>query len=200
MLSIVDYKAGNLKSVHNALSYLDIPHFISDDPDKLRNGDRLIFPGVGHARAAMAQLQAQGIADMLVDYAKSGKPMMGLCLGSQVLLDHSAEGDVATLGIIGGQVELFSPSIGLKIPHMGWNQVYPSLTHPLFAGIPSGSSFYFVHSYYTAPADRANELCSTEYGGQFSSGVCKDNVCAVQFHPERSGRWGLKMLANFGKM
>ncbi|MDR2869847.1 MAG: imidazole glycerol phosphate synthase subunit HisH [Deferribacteraceae bacterium] len=200
-IAVVDYKAGNLTSVCNALTHIGADHFVSSDPDKLRLGDRLIFPGVGHAKSAMARLKETGIADMLTSYANSGKAMLGICLGSQVLLDHSEEGDTDTLGIILGQVKLFSPSIGLKIPHIGWNQVYPAGNpHPLFKDIPDGSSFYFVHSYYTAVADASNTLCTTDYGGTFCSGVRQGNVCAVQFHPEKSGKWGLKMLENFSRM
>lgn len=197
-IAVVDYKAGNLKSVENALIYLGIDHFISDDPDKLRKGDKLIFPGVGHAKSAMSRLHSSGIAEMLKEYAASGKPLMGICLGSQVLLEHSEEGDTATLGIIPGSTKLLK-SDTLKIPHMGWNQVQPAVKHALFDGIPDGSSFYFVHSYYTVPAKADNALCRTEYGETFTSGVYQDNVCAVQFHPEKSGKWGLRMLENFSK-
>ena len=127
-IAVVDYKAGNLKSVENALQYLGVNHFISDDPDKLRQGDKLIFPGVGHAKAAMDKLQSSGIAEMLKEYASSGKAMMGICLGSQILLDHSEEGNTALLGIIPGKTKLFK-SDELKIPHIGWNQVNPAIRH-----------------------------------------------------------------------
>lgn len=195
-IAVVDYHAGNLRSVANALDFLHADFFISDDPEKLKLGDKMIFPGVGNAASAMNTLRGLGLAGMIKEYAATGKPLFGICLGSQILLDHSEEGDTQCLGIISGQAKLLK-SDTLKIPQIGWNQVYNRSGHYLFQGIDDGASFYFVHSYYTVPERAVYTLCETEYGIIYASGVYRDNVCAVQFHPERSGKWGLKMLENF---
>ncbi len=195
-IAVVDYHAGNLRSVTNALNFLNADFFISDDPAKLKLGDKMIFPGVGNAASAMDTLHGLGLAGMIKEYAATGKPLFGICLGSQILLDHSEEGDTQCLGIISGQAKLLK-SDTLKIPQIGWNQVYKRSNHYLFQGIDDGAPFYFVHSYYTVPEHAAHALCETEYGISYASGIHRDNVCAVQFHPERSGKWGLKMLENF---
>ncbi|MDR2883997.1 MAG: imidazole glycerol phosphate synthase subunit HisH [Deferribacteraceae bacterium] len=194
-IAVIDYKAGNLRSVENALKHLGIRYFISSDPSELAKGDKLLFPGVGHARSAMENLNRLGIADMMRAFAATGKHLFGICLGSQVMLNHSDEGDTDCLGLIEGNTRLFNLP-DLKVPHMGWNQVYQSVDHPIFKGIPDGASFYFVHSYYTDAAPE-NALCRTDYGINYPSGIFKDNIIAVQFHPEKSGENGLKMLKNF---
>jgi glutamine amidotransferase len=194
-VAVVNYKAGNLRSVANALTYLDADFFISGDPDALAKSDKMILPGVGHAGSAMNTLISYGIDAALDDYRKSGRPIFGICLGSQLFLERSEEGDTPCLGYIHGVCQRF-PKSELKVPQMGWNNVY-HLGHKLFNGIPSGAAYYFVHSYYTNPADSSDILCTTEYGFKYASGLVKDNLVSVQFHPERSGKWGLKALSNF---
>ena len=197
-LGVIDYKAGNLKSVENALRFLGADILVSSDPDRLFAADKLIFPGVGHAKSAMNRLSETGLSEMLTSYISKGNPLLGICLGSQILLESSEEGETSCLGIIKGRSKVFE-SAHLKVPQIGWNTVTPVSPHPIFRGIEKCAHFYFVHSYYTAPAEPANVLCTTEYGQSFASGLVKDNVCAVQFHPERSGEAGLKMLDNFIK-
>ena len=196
---VVDYDAGNLKSVETALRYLGADFFVSGNPSDFSSADRLIFPGVGEAGAAMAVLSRTGLDKMITDFHHSGKPLLGICLGCQIVLSHSEEGNTVCLGLVDGEVKRFPPATGLKVPHMGWNQVtWPSSArHPLFNGIPESSSFYFVHSYYPSPADTAIVAGETLYGIRFASVFVKDNLCATQFHPEKSGRKGLRLLDNF---
>lgn len=196
VIAVVDYGAGNLRSVKNALEYLGAEYFVSNKAEKLMSGDKLIFPGVGHAASAMKNLEAEGLGQMIKEYVATGRLMLGVCLGSQIILESSQEGDSECLGIIKGSCELL-PSEQQKVPHIGWNHVYPTQNHYLFKDIEAGASFYFVHSYYTKPEFAENVLCETDYGIRFACGIQKDNVSAVQFHPERSGRWGLKLLENF---
>jgi glutamine amidotransferase len=197
MVGVVDYQAGNLKSVETALRFLDAHFFVTRHPEEIEKADRLIFPGVGEARAAMTVLDESGLGSAIVEFFRSGKPLLGICLGCQIVMERSEERDAGCLGLIQGTVERFPPSLGLKVPHMGWNQVHPSQNHPLFKGIRAGSSYYFVHSYYPAPSDEALVLAETEYGITFASALEKGNLRAVQFHPEKSGKVGLKLLANF---
>lgn len=194
---IVDYKAGNLRSVELALKYLSIEYEISDNPDSLETADRLIFPGVGEARSAMDVLESSGLGDFIVDYVKSGRPLLGICLGCQILMSSSEERETACLNVLPGRVRRFPSQPGLKVPHMGWNRVRHRSRHPVFKGIPDGASFYFVHSYYLDPENRALEIADTEYGVRFTSGIAHENVVAFQFHPEKSGEYGLKLLKNF---
>ncbi len=196
MIAVVDYEAGNLKSVETALRKLGADFFISSDPVELAGGDKMLFPGVGEAAQAMNHLKATGLDRVIREFAASGRPLMGICMGSQILFDHSEESDTPCLGILRGNVLRFSPDMGLKIPHMGWNTLSHS-DHPLFKGIPQDKSFYFVHSYYVSPADSADIIGTSEYGISFTSAVARDNVMATQFHPEKSGEWGLKILKNF---
>ena len=196
MIAVVDYDAGNLKSVETALTKLGADFFISSDPVKLAEGDKMLFPGVGEAAQAMNRLKATGLDQVLREFAASGRPLMGICMGAQILFDHSEESDTPCLGILRGNVIRFSSDMGLKIPHMGWNTLSHS-DHPLFKGIPQDKSFYFVHSYYVSPSDSADIIGTSEYGISFTSAVARDNVMATQFHPEKSGEWGLKVLKNF---
>ncbi len=193
-VAVVDYDAGNLKSVETALRYLDAEYFVSPDPAAIIRADRVVFPGVGEARAAMTTLKKRGLDEALRQVARSGKRLLGICIGCQIVLDHSEERDTPCLGLIPGKVIRFQGDY--KIPHMGWNQVMPLRADPLFEGIPSGSSFYFVHSYYPQ-VDTPFVLAETEYNGKFSSALQKENVYAVQFHPEKSGEAGLRLLKNF---
>jgi glutamine amidotransferase len=194
-VAVVNYGAGNLRSVANALSYLKADYFISNEAEVLGKSDKLIFPGVGHARNAMDTLNSSGMDNMLKEYAASGRTLFGICLGSQLFLQHSEEGDTNCLGFIPGVCKRF-PKSSLKVPQIGWNNVR-HMGHKLFDGIPSGAAFYFVHSYYTLPAEENNILCKTDYGLEYAAGLARDNIVSVQFHPERSGKWGLKMLSNF---
>jgi glutamine amidotransferase len=195
-VAVIDYNAGNLKSVANALTYIGAKFYISNEPDKLMKSDKLIFPGVGNAKSAVETVKSMGLDDMIKQYFRTGKDIMGICLGSQIILDYSEEGDTQCLSLIEGSCRRF-PKSNLKVPQIGWNIVKPIVKHWLFKNIPNNQAFYFVHSYYTVPNRSENRLCVTEYGTEYASGVIKDNLVAVQFHPERSGEWGLKLLSNF---
>ena len=195
---VVDYRAGNLRSIETALKYLGAGFIVSDNPSELEKCDKLIFPGVGEASSAMKNLSETGLDKFIIRYAVSGRPLFGICLGSQIVLTWSEEGNTDCLDIIRGNVRLFAADTGLKVPQIGWNSVSFSRPHYLFRGIPDNSSFYFVHSYYP---DVENEFTIGRcgYGISFSAAICRDNVCAVQFHPEKSGKYGLKMMQNFLK-
>lgn len=202
MIGIVDYRAGNLTSVARALESLHEKWVITDDSEKLDAASHIIFPGVGAAGAAMANLRERGLDGQLQKWVRQGKPVLGICLGTQVIFERSEEGDTPCLGIVSGTVRRFPAGLEaggerLKIPHMGWNRVAFRKGHPVFADVPEGAEFYFVHSYYPAPADEGSAAGWTEYGIRFCSAVAKENLVAVQFHPEKSGRPGLAILANF---
>ena len=205
-IAIIDYGMGNLHSIAKAVEHVagDDRVWVSADPDTIRRADRVIFPGVGAIRDCMAELHRLGLDELLREVARD-KPLLGVCLGMQALLDHSEEnGGVDGLGLIPGQVRRFpegltDPASGvrLKIPHMGWNQVHRTAPHPLWKDIPDGSRFYFVHSYYATPADPAHLVGRTEYGLGFAAAVARENLFAVQCHPEKSQHAGLQLLANF---
>lgn len=196
MIAVVDYDAGNLKSVETALEKLGADFFISSDPEKLASADKMIFPGVGEAAQAMKRLKETSLDKVVKDFAVSGKPLFGICLGAQILFDHSEESDTACLGILPGKVRLFSSDMGLKIPHMGWNTLKHN-NHALYKDLPQDKSFYFVHSYYIEAADSEDVIGTSDYGIDFCASVARNNVMATQFHPEKSGEWGLKILKNF---
>lgn len=201
-VAVVDYAAGNRRSVQNALHYLGADYTVASDPESLIAADRVIFPGVGEARAAMDDLSRRGMDEALRLVSKKGMPLLGICIGAQVLLQHSAERDTACLGLVSGRViPLPEPNAAdrLKVPHMGWNQVKQIRDHSLFDDIPDRSSFYFVHSFFPEPADEEVVIGTTEYGIQFASVYAYGNLAAVQFHVEKSGRHGLKLLENFLK-
>jgi len=200
MIAIVDYNAGNLTSVKLALDYLGVPSEITRSPARILAADRVIFPGVGSAGAAMENIRSLGLADTLRQVVQRGTPFLGICLGTQIIFEASEEdGGVPGLGILAGTVKRFHPTNPAdKVPQIGWNSVTFLKPHPLFAGIESDSEFYFVHGYYPAPADRACVLGETEYADiRFASFVARDNLTATQFHPEKSGRLGLQVLSNF---
>lgn len=200
MIAIVDYKAGNLTSVKLALDYLDVPSEITRDPQRILAADRVIFPGVGSAGAAMQNICALDLADALRTVVQRGTPFLGICLGTQIIFETSEEdGGVQGLGILAGACKRFKPSSPAdKVPQIGWNSVLLIKPHPLFEGIETNSEFYFVHSYYPAPAERDWVLGETEYADiRFASVVARDNLAATQFHPEKSGRLGLQLLNNF---
>ena len=202
MIGIVDYQAGNLTSVARALSYLGKSCKISDDPEILSQASHIIFPGVGAAGEAMVNLRQTHLDQWIQEWVQQGKPILGICLGTQVIFEYSEENETKCLGIIQGAVKRFPKDLQedcmtLKIPHMGWNHVALQKDHPVFRGISDEAQFYFVHSYYPDPADDRLVIGWTDYGMLFCAAVARGNLIAVQFHPEKSGKPGLQILANF---
>ena len=193
---VVDYGAGNLASVVNALERVGAPVVVSRDPAALDEADGVIVPGVGAAADTMRHLSELGFVPRLRATIERGVPFLGICMGLQVLLEVSYEGgEHRCLGIVPGIVRRLPEQV--TVPHMGWNEVRLRRPHPLFAGIPDGTDFYFVHSFYAEPSDDAWILGETDYGVRFASVLARGNVMATQFHPEKSGQWGLRLLANF---
>lgn len=204
---VVDYGMGNLRSVAKAIEHVaaDQQVLISSSAEDIVNADRVVFPGQGAARDCMRELDQRGLREALLQ-AATEKPFLGICMGMQVLLAHSEENDgVDCLGLYDGQVRYFGSELHgpqdekLKIPHMGWNQVKQTVEHPLWQGIENNSRFYFVHSYYMDPADKALVAGTTEYGIEFVSAIARDKVFAVQCHPEKSAQDGLQLLKNFSQ-
>jgi glutamine amidotransferase len=198
LIAIVDYRAGNLTSVLRAVRHLGHQGVITDEPAVIRSADRVIFPGVGAAGETVANLRALGLDRVLCEEADArGKPLLGICIGVQVIFDSSDEdGGTACLGLLPGRVARF-PGGGLKVPQIGWNQVRQLRPHPIFRGVPDGAEFYFVNSYHPVPADPAHVFAEAEYGVRFACVVGRRNLVATQFHLEKSGRVGLRMLDNF---
>lgn len=197
MIAILDYGAGNLRSVELAFSRLGAPAAVTRDPAVVAGADGVVLPGVGAFADAMKALEASGLIPAIRETAASGKPLLGICLGMQALLDGSEEGEgVPGLGLIPGRVRRL-PACGLKIPHMGWNSLTPAKSSPLLAGLPADPYVYFVHSYACAADDPADVLTTTDYGVTFHSAVQRGNVIGMQFHPEKSGRVGQQLLKNF---
>ncbi len=193
---IVDYGAGNLHSVSRAVVHSGVRPLVTKSARYVSEADALIVPGVGAAADTMANLIRHRLVEPIREFIASGRPFLGVCMGQQALFDVSEEGGRhECLGVLPGRVVRLPE--GLKVPHMGWNQVRQVKPHPIFAGIPDDSFFYFVHSYYPSPADPAVVIGETEYGVTFPSVVARDNVVATQFHPEKSGEMGLRMYANF---
>ena len=192
---VIDYQSGNLRSVAKALETVGAAPLVTEDAAELASADAVILPGVGSGPAAMAALKQRGMVEPLRDYVHSGRPFLGVCLGLQLLLESTEEGNAPCLGIVPGQVRRLPP--GLKVPHMGWNSVELNRSHPVFRGIPTGSHFYFVHSYYADPVDHSALAGATDYGLTFCSVFAKDNLVATQFHPEKSGSAGLQIYRNF---
>lgn len=223
MITLIDYNAGNLTSVRRALTHLGLASQITADPEVVRRADQIIFPGVGAAGAAMRTLRERGLDGALKEAFAKGTPILGICLGCQIVLEHSEEDDAECLGLLPGRtIRFFSPvsfasasvpqsvlssaspsahpvSTPLKIPHMGWNAVSVTQSHPLLAHLRPGDEFYFVHSYYPQPTDPAQVYAISDYGGVFPVAIGKDNLFAVQFHAEKSGAVGLKLLENFAR-
>jgi glutamine amidotransferase len=200
MIAIVDYRAGNLTSVQLAFRALGCETVVSADPQVILAAERVVFPGVGAAGSAMENLRLLGLAPALRQVAVRGTPFLGICLGTQILFGHSEEdGGTATLGLLPGGVVRFRPADRRdKVPQIGWNQVRIARPHPLLEGIADESEFYFVHSYYPAPSEQALAIGTTTYAGvTFASMVGRGNMAATQFHPEKSGRIGLRLLKNF---
>ena len=192
---IIDYGAGNVRSVIRAVEALGYHPIISDDPRTISQADSIIFPGQGACDAAMKSIKQNRLADVLYESIKKGTPYLGICLGLQLLMQTSAEGNVDCLGILQGEVKRLPP--GEKIPHMGWNDVKIHSDHPVFADIPQNSHFYFVHSYYAQLHLTSLSAATVDYGIEFCCAVAKGNLVATQFHPEKSGDLGLKFYKNF---
>ena len=192
---IVDYGAGNIRSVQKAFQRLGHEAVITVDPQVVAEAQAVVFPGQGASPAAMASLERTGLADAIRQAVSRGTPFLGVCLGLQLLMDWSEEGDTACLGILPGAVRRLPE--GQKVPQMGWNAVRVRGSHPFFAGVPQDSHFYFVHSYYAEPREQAAVLATTSYGVEFCSVAVKDNIIATQFHPEKSGPLGLRLYDNF---
>ncbi len=204
---IVDYGMGNLRSVAKAVESLGAPVRVTSDPSEVQRADKLILPGVGAFPAAMRELTARGLLEPIHAAIASGKPYLGICLGLQLLFERSEEGEgAAGLGVLRGTVKRLAVNPALKIPHMGWNQVLRQQTAdsrqqthrcPLLQGIPDGSFFYFVHSYYADPMDRNVVALESDYGMRFPAMVWRGSLFATQFHPEKSQTMGLQLLQNF---
>lgn len=203
MIAIVDYKAGNLRSVELAVQKLGFPCRVTQRPEEIRDSERIIFPGVGAAGKAMANLKHLGIDRVLKDEFEEGKPILGICLGAQIILERSEENSAGCLGLVDGEVKLFPQPLlseeneRLKIPHMGWNGVRVLKEHPVLEGIVPDDEFYFVHAYYPLPASEEFVVGTTDYGMVFPSVIGFKNLIAMQFHPEKSGHAGLRTLENF---
>jgi glutamine amidotransferase len=197
-ISIVDYGMGNLRSVQKALAHVapDAEVAITADPQEVRRADRVVFPGQGAMPDCMRCLNESGLAEAITE-AAAAKPFLGLCIGQQMLFERSAEGDTPGLALLPGHVRALPRTAGLKIPHMGWNEVWRHGPHALWDGIADGSRFYFVHSYYCEPDSPALAAASTRYPDAFTSAIARDNIFATQFHPEKSSVAGLTLLRNF---
>ncbi len=205
-VAVIDYGMGNLRSVAKALEHVGRGDSVrvTYDPGLIRRCDRVVFPGVGALRDCMAELERLGLDEVIRECAKN-KPFLGICLGMQGLLDHSDEnGGADGFGFFSGQVRGFGADLKdaktgarLKVPHMGWNEVHQTRPHPLWEGIAQDSRFYFVHSYYAAPSAAGDVAGTANYGHDFAAALARDNLFAVQFHPEKSQQAGLTLLANF---
>jgi glutamine amidotransferase len=198
-IAVVDYGMGNLRSVSKALERVapQAEVLVTANPDAVRAAERVVVPGQGAMPDCMRQLAASGAREAVIE-ATRAKPFLGICIGLQMLFDRGEEGDTAGLGLLPGRVPRFpATDPGLKIPHMGWNEVTQARPHALWDGIPDRSRFYFVHSYYPEPADRAMTAGTCAYGVTFTCAVARDNIFAVQFHPEKSQTFGLRLLSNF---
>ena len=209
MIAIIDYDAGNLTSVARALTHLGYKNEITAAAETILAADRVIFPGVGAAKATMQTLQKRGLNEVLTDFYRTGRPMLGICIGIQILFEHSEEEDAKCLGLLPGYVQKYPqryPMIDtekktetLKVPQIGWNEVHQTRSHRIFEDVPNPAHFYFVNSYYPVPAAEDIVIGKTAYGLEFCSAIAHDNLIATQFHLEKSGRVGLKMLNNFLK-
>ena len=194
-LVVIDYESGNLRSVAKALESIGVSPIVTGDASQIASADAVVLPGVGSGPAAMDALRQRNLVEPIRECVASGRPFLGVCLGLQLLLDRTEEGGAHCLGSVAGRVRRLPD--GLKVPHMGWNSVRFKREHPVFKGIPQDSYFYFVHSYYAAPDDETWVAGTTDDGVSFCSIYAKDNVVATQFHPEKSGRMGLRIYENF---
>jgi glutamine amidotransferase len=200
MIAIVDYDAGNIRSVENALNSLGLENVVTDDAAVIRGADRVILPGVGAFGDAMKKLSDRGLTEVIREVAAT-KPFLGICLGLQLLFEESEEAPgVPGLGILPGKIVRIPEGGGRKIPHIGWNDLSMPKESPLFAGVPAGSYVYFVHSYYLQAGELSDVAATTEYGVTIHAAVQRGKLCACQFHPEKSGDVGMKILMNFAGM
>ena len=198
MIAIIDYGAGNLMSVKKALDYIGAENLITDSPELIAAADRVILPGVGSFGDAMDSIKRKGLLETVKAAADGSRPFLGICLGLQLLFEESEESPgVEGLGVFKGKVKRFSEDYGLKIPHIGWNDLHITQKNGIFKGIPENSYVYFVHSYYLEAADLSEVAATTQYGNVFHSAVAKGKVGATQFHPEKSGDVGLAILKSF---
>ncbi len=199
MIAIIDYGMGNLRSVQKALERVGARTRITQDPDEIKTADKVVLPGVGAMQPAMEKLETLGLIPAISDVITKGKPFLGICLGFQLLFEKSSEGGSTDgLGILKGRVDRFT---SLKIPQIGWNQIDIKNTEvPILKGIDERSNVYFCHSYFVKPADEKVIATTTNYGIDFTSSVCKDNIFGVQFHPEKSQTIGLRILKNFHEL
>ncbi len=207
MIVVIDYEMGNLRSVQKAFESLGFDARVSADPGDIASADKVVLPGVGAFRDCIQNLREGGFVEPLLGHVKAGKPLLGICVGMQMLFDQSEEfGLHQGLGLIPGRVQRFPAGMvegdeRLKVPHMGWNSIHLRRPSPLFRGIEEGSFVYFVHSYYCAAQDPSDVAASCRYGEvEFCASVWRDNIMATQFHPEKSQSIGLKIFDNFGKM
>ena len=202
MIVIIDYGMGNLKNVYNALKYLNIPSKISNEISEIKASDKLILPGVGAFNKAMYNLNDMGLTDVIKDKVNKGTPLLGICLGMQMIFEKGYEnGECDGLGFIDGQVKILEPKEKVKIPHIGWNRLEYNNQNDLIKGLDENSFVYYVHSYAATDMNDKNLIGFSNYGGiKVPSIVCKDNVYGTQFHPEKSGEVGLKILKNFGEV
>ncbi len=194
---IIDYQAGNLTSVVRSFKALGVEGRVTQDPAQVAAASRVVFPGVGAAGKAMATLKELGLDLALKESFRKGTPILGICLGAQIVMEYSEENDTPCLGLLPGRTRSLRRQEGLKIPHMGWNRVRFLKPHPVFQGLPAEAEYYFVHSYYPDPARADMVLGVTEHGVEFTSALGWRNLVATQFHPEKSGRFGLQILENF---
>ncbi len=197
--AIIDYDAGNLTSVQRACAFCGTEAVITSNPAEIAKARRVIFPGVGHAARAVRVLRERGLDTALDQAWKEKKPVLGICLGTQIILSYSEEGDTTCLDIIAGECRRFVASDpAMKIPQIGWNGVYDLRAHPLLEGVSPDDEFYFVHSYYPVPSQQRDVMARCEYGGiEFAAAIGHENLFATQFHPEKSGKIGLRILRNF---
>ena len=201
MIAIIDYDAGNIRSVEKALTALGEQPVVTRDKENILAADKLILPGVGAFGGAMERLHQYGLVEVIREAVKKGTPLLGICLGLQLLFERSDEGDgVEGLGILKGEILKIPDSPGLKIPHMGWNSLHIQNSGRLFKGIPENTYVYFVHSYYLQAEEEEIVKATTQYSTCIHASVEKGNVFACQFHPEKSSRWGLKILENFAAL
>jgi glutamine amidotransferase len=198
MITVIDYGAGNIRSVLRACAEVGEEVVRTGDPAVVAKATKVIFPGVGAAPSAMAYLKDMGLDGAIKNAVRSGVPVLGICLGAQIVLDRSEEGNTPCLGLIPGTTVRFRPpDAGYKIPHIGWNDVKVTQPHPLLDGLQPGDEFYFVHSYYPRPARDEDVYAVSDHGEEFCAAIGRDNLFATQFHPEKSGRLGLELLARF---
>jgi glutamine amidotransferase len=201
MIAIIDYGMGNLRSVQKALERVGHAATITSDPAALADADKVVLPGVGAFRDAIAALRERRLVEPIRAAIDAGKPFLGICLGLQLLFNASSEdGEYEGLNVVPGKVVRFTVPKEFKVPHMGWNQIALRHRAPIFAGIDDGAYFYFVHSYYVVPQDRSLIATETSYAAPFCSGIWRDNLFAVQFHPEKSQDAGLRLLKNFAEL